>query len=369
MQFPPLVWFLTVLFVVAAVMVLGLFAVDLALRRLDRRQPKVWRGWLRVRRPLGATLLVTSARITFIQTAPDFALRPMVAHALLIGAIASGMWLAATLVLYLIDASQSKITFRKMSDQQRRRAQTQLQLIRRLVSANFIKLAIAMTLLTFPAVERIGTGLFASAGVISVIAGLAAQSSLANLFAGIQLTFSDAIRLDDVVEVDGEWGTIEDITLSYVVVKIWDERRLVLPTTYFTTTPYKNWTRKGSQIVGTVKFDVELDTDLDGLRTRLAHLLEESSQWDGRSQSLVVTEASPYLLTIQISISAADSDRLWSLQCLIREDLAGWLHTQNKEKEAHEKDKSSAPDPAEELLLAGSSVDDVRSGNGVRSTD
>lgn len=347
-----MVRFLVGMVVVAAVILIALVAVNVALSRLDQRQPKLWRGWLRVRRPLGAILLVTAMRITFTQSAPDFGLRAGIAHALLIGAIASGMWLAATLVLYLIDASQSKITFRKMTDQQRRRAQTQLQLIRRLVSATFVTLAVAMTLLTFPAVERIGTGLFASAGLISVIAGLAAQSSLANLFAGIQLTFSDAIRLDDVVEVDGEWGTIEEITLSYVVVKIWDERRLVLPTTYFTTTPYKNWTRKGSQIVGTVQFEVDVGTDLDGLRTQLAVLLDETELWDRRSQSLVVTEASPYLLMVRISVSAADSDQLWSLQCLIREDLAGWLHERSVQKE-------SAADPAKELLLAGTPVDDV----------
>src|SRR5690606_19083283 len=128
---------------------------------------------------------------------------------------------------------------------------TQIMVLRRLTVAVLVVCAVAGVLLTFPQARAAGAGLLASAGLLSVVAGLAAQTSLANVFAGIQLAFTDAIRVDDVVVVDGQWGRIEEITLTYVVVHLWDDRRLILPSTWFTTTPFENWTRRAADLLGT----------------------------------------------------------------------------------------------------------------------
>ena len=158
-----------------------------------------------------------------------------------------------------------------------------------------------------------------------MVAALAAQSSLGNVFAGLQIAFSDAVRVGDVVVVEGEWGTIEDITLAYVVVAIWDERKLILPCTYFTSTPYENWTRKSSEVMGTVEIDVDFRAPLEPMRTELRRLVVESPLWDGRVVSLQVTSAVSGMLRARATISAADSSALWDLQCLVREGLVTWL--------------------------------------------
>jgi small-conductance mechanosensitive channel len=143
------------------------------------------------------------------------------------------------------------------ADRHRRKVRTQISLLRRIVVALVVVFGSAAVLVTFPAFSSVGKTLFASAGVLSVVAGLAAQTSLGAVFAGIQIAFSDAIRVGDVVVLEDEWGRIEEITLTYVVVHLWDERRLVLPSTYFTKTPFQNWTRNATALLGTVELDVD----------------------------------------------------------------------------------------------------------------
>ncbi len=146
--------------------------------------------------------------------------------------------------------------------------------------------------MTFPSFSDIGKTLFASAGVLSVVAGLAAQTSLGAAFAGIQIAFSNAIRVGDVVVLEDEWGRIEEITLTYVVIHLWDERRLVLPSTYFTTKPFQNWTRNATELLGTAEVDVDFTVGFETMRAELDRLLRENPLWDGRVGVLQVTDAS-----------------------------------------------------------------------------
>jgi hypothetical protein len=148
---------------------------------------------------------------------------------------------------------------------------------------------------------------------------------LGNLFAGLQLAFSDAIRLDDVVVVEGEWGRIEELTLSYVVVAIWDERRLVLPTSYFTTKPFQNWTRTRSQVLGTAELDVDWSAPIEAMRDELRRVCESSELWDGRVCVLQVTGAVGGTITVRALVSAHDAGTLWDLRCLVRERLVTWV--------------------------------------------
>lgn len=322
-----LIEILTPIVIVVVAALVAIAVVNFVLRRSRARWQTPWRVWQAIARPLTASVLSTSLLVAVAAVLPTGEVKSAIRHGLVIAVIASVVWLAATLCLYALRLSERRLTNRQVSDRDRRRTQTKLVLTRRLVGVGFVVLGTGLILLTFPGMDRIGAGILASAGVLSVIAGLAGQSTLANLIAGVQLAFSDAVRIDDVVVIEDEWGRIEDITLTYVVVRIWDERRLILPSTYFVTTPFTNWTRTGSEIIGPVFFELDWRVDIDGMRTRLDQLLDETPLWDRRTKSLLVTGAEGGRLTVRVVASAADSSALFSLQCLIREDLARWLRT------------------------------------------
>ena len=192
-------------------------------------------------------------------------LRRGVQHTLAIALIASAAWLLAQVFLFFVDSGTKRYKLTESDSFSARKARTQLQIIRRLVVAVIVIFALGAILMTFDEVRAVGASVLASAGVASIVAGLAAQSILGNLFAGVQLAFSEAIRVGDVVVVQGEWGKIREITLSYVVLEVWDQRTLVLPCTYFTTTPFENWTKLGKALLGTVYFDLDWRVDVDGM--------------------------------------------------------------------------------------------------------
>jgi len=182
---------------------------------------------------------------------------PTASHVFTIGAIASVAWFLVALVNYVADLALGRNRIDIPHNIVARRLRTQTLITHRLVTALIVVIAIGAALFTFDAVRAVGASILASAGIISVVAGLAAQSVLSNMFAGIQLVFSNALRVDDVIVAEGEWGRVEEITLSYVVLHLWDDRRLVLPCTYFTTTPYQNWTRQGTELLGSVDLDLD----------------------------------------------------------------------------------------------------------------
>lgn len=251
--------------------------------------------------------------------------RAGVLHALVIFVIAAGAWLFGALVLVLEDVSLARWRTDVPDNMRARRLRTQVVMLRRVTVAAVVVLTLGIVLMTFPAVRTVGASVLASAGIISVVAALAAQSMLANLFAGLQLAFSDAVRIDDVVVVEGEWGRIEELTLSYVVVQIWDDRRLILPTSYFTTKPFQNWTRTGSAVLGTAEVDVDWSAPVEPLRAELRRVCETSDLWDGRVCVLQVTEAVGGLVRLRALVSANDAGALWDLRCIVRERLVAWV--------------------------------------------
>jgi len=212
-----------------------------------------------------------------------------------------------------------------LTNAETRRIATQLRLLRRLANATIGVLTVGLALFTFPEVRALGAGILASAGIISVIGGLAAQSVLGNLFAGIQLAFSNAIRVGDVVVVEGEWGTIGEITLSYVVVYIWDERRLIVPSTYFTTNPFETWTRKSPKVYGVVMVDMDWKVPVSAVREEFHRFLDTTDLWDRRVANTLVTDATGGYLQIRFVASAEDSSKQWDLRCLIREHMVEWV--------------------------------------------
>lgn len=212
-----------------------------------------------------------------------------------------------------------------------RRARTQVTLLRRVIAAVVIVLGVAAALMSFPELRTFGASLLASAGLAGIVAGLAAQTTLANMFAGLQLAFTDAVRIDDVVVVEGEWGWIEEITLTYVVLHIWDERRLVLPTSYFTTTPFQNWTRTQARVLGSVILYLDYATPLAPLREYAEAVIAASSRWDRRDWVLQVTDTTENTMIVRVLASAVDAPTAWDLRCEIREALLTFLQEKHPE--------------------------------------
>lgn len=214
------------------------------------------------------------------------------------------------------------------ADRRARRLQTQVRLLRRVVTSVIVVLAIASILFTFDSVRALGAGLLASAGVIGIVAGVAAQSTLGNLFAGLQLAFSDALRIGDVVVVEGEWGRIEELSLVNVTIKIWDERRLVVPVINFTTTSFENWTKAGTNITAKVEFPLDWEVPIAELREEAGKLVTSSRSWDGRSWSCQVVNISETgEIVVRVVATAADTGDQWNIACEIREHLITWLAT------------------------------------------
>lgn len=286
----------------------------------------------RSKRPLRAVLVVIAVGIALHASVPDETWESSgwmgaIGHVLLIALIAAVTWLVGTLAFVVEDAALSRYRVDVKDNRHARRVRTQIQLLRRITVAILVVVAVAAVLLSFPGVSAFGASLLASAGLLSIVAGLAAQSSLANVFAGLQLAFTDAIRVDDVVIVEEEWGRIEEITLTYVVVHVWDDRRLILPSTYFTQTPFENWTRRAAELLGTVEIDVDWQVPVDDLRGELNRLLADTDLWDQRVGVLQVTDAVNGVVRLRALASAVDAPTLFDLRCYLREGLVAYLQS------------------------------------------
>ena len=289
------------------------------------------RNWGRVlastaRHPYRLLVLIIALWVAVTLTLPDKSLQSRVHHIFVILTIAVSTWLIAALVAFALGLAMGRYRTDVPDNRLRRRLRTQLIIVRRLSTVVIVLLGISSILLTFPGVQAVGTSVLASAGVFSVVAGLAAQSTLGNVFAGVQLAFSDAIRVDDVVIAQGEWGKIEEITLTYVVVHIWDDRRLVLPSTYFTTTPFENWTRHSSELLGSIEFDLDWRVSPSHMREQLDAVLARTALWDKRASVLQVTDAVGGYVRIRILVTAVDAPTLFDLRCFVREQMVEWLH-------------------------------------------
>ncbi len=179
--------------------------------------------------------------------------------------------------------------------------------------------------------RRLGTSILASAGIVGIIVGFAAQRTIANLFAGFQLAMTQPIRLDDVVIIEGEWGRVEEVTLTFVVVRIWDERRLVVPLNYFIEKPFQNWTRVSAELLGSVFVWADYSLPVERLRSDVKDIVSSCPDWDGRFWNVQVTEANERAMQIRVLATAADSGKAWNLRCEIRERLIALIQRNHKD--------------------------------------
>lgn len=210
-----------------------------------------------------------------------------------------------------------------------RGVKTQVTVLRRLLEVALYVLAVSLLLVQLEAVRNIGVSMLASAGLAGLVIGLAAQKSISSLLAGIQLSLTQPVRIGDTVVVENETGSIEEITLTYVVVKLWDLRRLIVPMTYFLERPFQNWSKVSPEMLGTVEIHADYRTDVDAARAELERILDNEGRalWDGKTKGLQVTGLTDRTMTIRALVSAADPGKLWDLRCLLREKMVAWLRS------------------------------------------
>ncbi|MGW7104453.1 mechanosensitive ion channel family protein [Streptomyces sp. NPDC054838] len=303
------------------------WALDLLLRRADARhhETPLWGLLRRCRVPFQIVLCTALLRGSYRSSRilPQHA--DGVGRTLTLVLIASTAWLLVRIAAATVDSGYARYASGSRDAARVRRVRTQVVLIQRAVTAVVSVVAVAAMLLTFPAMRTVGASMLASAGVLGIVAGIAAQSSLGNLFAGLQIAFGDTVRIGDTVVVDKEWGTVEEITLTFLVVRTWDERRITMPVSYFTGKPYENWSRGGAQMTGTVFLHLDHSAPIDLMREQLMYILKETPEWDGRASGLVVTDTTPHTIEVRAMVTAKDADDVWTVRCAVRERLIAWL--------------------------------------------
>jgi small-conductance mechanosensitive channel len=294
----------------------------LVVERLPRPSARAFTT--RLRRPTRLAAALGGLTFAFSILPFDNDMRLMANRVLALGTMMMVGWSIIALIKASADLSILRFRIDEEDNLQARKFQTQMRLFSRAGILLVGLVTVGSMLLTIPQVREFGVGLFASAGVAGIVMGIAARPVLSNLIAGAQIALTQPIRIEDAVVVEGEWGWIEEITLTYVVVRVWDWRRLVVPLTHFVEKPYQNWTRESASIIGSVFWEVDPTAPIERMREKLTELLAASPLWDGNVNVLQVTEARD-TLQVRALMSAKNSPVAWDLRCEIREKMVVWL--------------------------------------------
>ncbi|MCZ0733884.1 mechanosensitive ion channel family protein [Phreatobacter sp. AB_2022a] len=305
------------------------FAFRLA-TRLVRGRDLFWRSLVsRNRRPLRLAFVV--AGLLLVQ--PLLPLTPEQAalfrQGIALASIVLVAWAAYTALHIWTVVYLRRFTLDSTDNLAARKHVTQTHILRRVATSLIVALAVSACLMTFDSVRQYGVSLLASAGAAGIIAGLALQPVLKNIFAGIQLAITQPIRIDDALLVEGEWGRVEEITSTYVVVKIWDLRRLILPLSYFIEKPFQNWTREEATLIGTVMINLDYTAPISAIRAKVGEIVAASPLWDRRVVNVQVTDFGTTTLQVRILATASDSGRAFDLRCDIREQLIAFLQAEH----------------------------------------
>lgn len=279
----------------------------------------------RGRWPWRLTVAATGALLTFATLPVASSGATAVEHGLLLTLVVGLTWLGLSVLRAVEEAALERHDVSVPDNLQARRSRTRYLVLRRAGSALVVLVGLAAALLTFRTARTVGASLLASAGLLGIVLGVGAQSALKNLAAGIQIAFAEPIRLDDAVVVEGEWGWIEDITLTSVIVRVWDERRLVYPTSWFTENSFQNWTRRESQLLAEVLLVLDHRADVAALREAAAAIVASSPHWDRRFTNCQVVGADVDGIHVRVLMTAVDGPTAWELRCEVREALVAWL--------------------------------------------
>ncbi len=320
-------WAWTALVALAAVIaaMVGRRLLRATLNRLARGNPII-ECILRATERAGAAAFPMLALLLVWQDAPvNLPYIVTVRHVTVLVLIGSLTWLAVNAIGGFAQGVMERHPVSIEDNLQARRIQTQTNVLSRSAQVIVFIAGMAMALMTFPAARQVGASLLASAGVLGVVGGLAARPVFANLIAGLQLALAQPIRLDDVLIVKGEWGRVEEITGTYVVLKIWDERRLIIPLQWFIENPFENWTRTGANLLGTVFLYLDYATPIAPLRAEAERLVRTFPEWDGRVFAVQVTDAKERTIEVRVLLSAGNSGKAFDLRCKMREALIAFL--------------------------------------------
>jgi small-conductance mechanosensitive channel len=295
------------------------------LRRATRGAPLLHAVLLAAEKPAGAALPLLALQLVW-QLAPNHLLLiDNVRHVNGLLLIASLTWLAIAAIRGMGQGVIDRHPVDMEDNMRARSVQTQARVLTRTAATVVFIAGTAMALMTFPGARQVGASLLASAGVLGIVGGLAARPVFSNLIAGLQLALAQPIRLDDVLIVQGEWGRVEEITGTYVVLKIWDERRMVIPLNWFIENPFQNWTRNSSQLHQPVYLFTDFTMPLQPLRDEVQRVVEEAPEWDGRTATVVVVDATERAMKLRVLVSARHAGAAFDLGCKVREALFALL--------------------------------------------
>jgi small-conductance mechanosensitive channel len=314
--------------IIASGFALQSIAVHLLSRVVARQKLAIPELFRRVRGIIRMAIVLCAAALAFPIIPMAAALSDML-HSLLIAAtiVLSG-WILIIAVNWWADRYIGRLNIGIADNLQARKVATQMRVLVRAADTLLIVLTIAFALMSFPSVQRFGMSLFASAGVAGLFVGLAARPVLENLFAGMQLAMTQPIRIDDVLVVQGQWGWVEEINSTYVVMRLWDWRRFVLPLNYFLQQPFENWTRTGAAIIGSVLLYLDYTAPVEAIRARATEIVKDSDRWDGNVVNVQVTDAKQDTIEVRILMSAASSPVAWDLRCEVREKILAYIQSE-----------------------------------------
>jgi small-conductance mechanosensitive channel len=322
--------------IVAAAILVATIAVALLLQRLlfgflertfRRKKDGIIAALLRrAEAPAGFALPLLAALIAIPNlTFPRDVGALLVKLAAVASVIAIGWAIVASIGLYT-DLMKRRYSLADEDNLRARQVETRIDILARSAITVVVLVSAALAAMAFPSIRAVGTTLLASAGVAGIVIGIAARPLFENLIAGVQLALAQPIRIDDVVIVESEYGHIEEIASTFVVVRLWDQRRMVLPLTYFIEKPFQNWTRTGSALLGTVFLYVDYSVSVDAVRDYLPKVLETDKKWDGAVHGVQVTDAKETTVELRILVSARNSSDLFDLRCNVREAMIAFLN-------------------------------------------
>ncbi|MFT3943785.1 MAG: mechanosensitive ion channel [Ancrocorticia sp.] len=324
-------------------------AVQTLARFLMRNKPFVLEIMKPMRMPLRLSLALAGGWLGMMIVWSDPATeerlqtRTLAEHGFLVAVILAVTWLIVSVVNGIERSILNRI--KETGESRYRRTQTQLEILHRIIAAAIWIVGVGLVLMTFEWGKTLGGALFTSAGLLSVTVGIAAQATLGNVFAGLQLAFSDSLRMGDIVIWQDEFTTVEEITLTYVVLKVWDGRRLIVPSKEMTSKTFENWTRRAPDLLGRVEFELDWDTPITEMRAELGRILARTDMWDGDTGILQVLDATGGKIKIGALLSGRTSAELTDLKYYVREELVKWI-------------QSKAPDAAPHTHIVADELDD-----------
>jgi small-conductance mechanosensitive channel len=344
----------------AAIIALLLHALILAVARraLGDRQPFLRTALRATKGPTRLGLVLIALALALPATSLPAPTTAVIVRLLGLATICLLGWIALTVLHIACDLYVLRFRLDASDNLLARKHVTQVRVLERVMDVIIVLVTAGFALMTFDAVRQFGVTLFASAGVAGIVAGLAARPVLTNFLAGVQLAIAQPIRIGDAVIVENESGNIEDITFSYVVVKLWDLRRMVVPLSYFIEKPFQNWTRTGGELIGTIFFYVDHTAPVDVIRTKFTEIVSESKLWNGKVASLQVSDCKDTAIELRALVSADNASATWDLRCDVREKLIAFLQRDypaalpRRRYEAIDDKAAQADEPAPEIRAA-----------------